>query len=219
MKNKFTFECDDVVIAQVEKSPIYEFFKRTIDLIGAIIGIIFCIPLFIIIGILIKLESSGPIIFKQERVGKNNEIFYIYKFRSMKTSAPNKSTAEFLDSHLYITKTGKFIRKTSIDELPQFFNILKGDMSFIGPRPVIETEYDLIYLRDEYGINKLKPGVTGWAQVNGRDSITNSEKCSYDYEYLINRSFVFDIKILIKTIKSVITAEDIKDLIEEQKEC
>lgn len=213
MKEKFTLGYSDGALAEVytKKSRKYLISKRFIDVLGSLIGIILCLPIFAIISILIKLESRGPIIFKQRRVGKDNNIFYIYKFRSMKVGSPTKATSEFKDSYKYITRVGRFIRKTSIDELPQFFNILKGDMSFIGPRPVIENEIDLINLRNRCGVSNLIPGVTGWAQINGRDHITTEEKCEYDYEYLKNRSLLFDIKIVIKTIINVIKADGISD--------
>ena len=193
-----------------ESNKAYIVIKRIIDFSAALIGIILLSPIFILTAIAIRIESSGEIIFKQARVGKNGKVFNIYKFRSMKIDAPNLSTSEFNDSHKYITKTGAIIRKTSIDELPQLFNILKGEMSIVGPRPVIESEKDLLQLREMYKIDSILPGVTGWAQVNGRDNLDVHEKVKYDYEYLINKSIFLDIKIIFMTIFKVLKLEDVK---------
>lgn len=193
-----------------DKVNMYNISKRIIDVVGALCGIIVFSPIFIITSILIKLESKGSIIFKQIRVGKDSKPFYIYKFRSMKTDAPNMATNDLKNPEVYITRVGKFIRKTSIDELPQLFNILKGDMSIVGPRPVIEKERDLLQLRREYYIDKIKPGVTGWAQINGRDNLDTEEKVKYDKEYLYNRSIKFDVYIIFKTFIKVLKGSDIK---------
>lgn len=193
-----------------DKVNMYNISKRIIDVVGALCGIIVFSPIFIITSILIKLESNGSIIFKQIRVGKDSKPFYIYKFRSMKTDAPNMATNDLKNPEVYITRVGKFIRKTSIDELPQLFNILKGDMSIVGPRPVIEKERDLLQLRRESYIDKIKPGVTGWAQINGRDNLDVEEKVKYDKEYLWNRSIKFDIYIIFKTVIKVLKGSDIK---------
>ena len=193
-----------------DKVNMYNISKRIIDVVGALCGIIVFSPIFIITSILIKLESNGSVIFKQIRVGKDSKPFYIYKFRSMKTDAPNMATNDLKNPEVYITRVGKFIRKTSIDELPQLFNILKGDMSIVGPRPVIEKERDLLQLRREYYIDKIKPGVTGWAQINGRDNLDTEEKVKYDKEYLYNRSIKFDIYIIFKTVIKVLKGSDIK---------
>ncbi|MGL5754014.1 MAG: sugar transferase [Paraclostridium sp.] len=188
----------------------YNTLKRFIDIIISVSGIIILAPIFLITSILIKLESDGPIIFKQLRAGKNSKPFYIYKFRSMKKDAPTLSTNEFDDANLFITKTGRFIRKTSIDELPQLINILKGDMSIVGPRPVILDEKELILLRQKYNIDIILPGITGLAQINGRDSIGEKEKVKLDYQYLKNRSLILDIKIVFITIFKVLKKSDIK---------
>ena len=171
-----------------EMNFIYKFIKRVLDIVCSILGIIVLSPILVIVSILIKLESKGPIIFKQLRAGKGSKPFYIYKFRSM-----------------------KIIRKTSIDEIPQLFNILKGDMSIVGPRPVILEEVDLIELRKSYNIDKILPGITGWAQINGRDNIGNEEKVKYDYEYLMNKSFTMDLYIIVMTALKVLKRSDIKD--------
>ncbi|CEN79736.1 sugar transferase [Paraclostridium sordellii] len=199
-----------VIVENYNKKSVYTMIKRLIDIIMSSLGIIILTPLFLIIAILIKLESRGPVIFKQVRAGKDSEPFYIYKFRSMKMDAPNKSTNDFKDADIFITKIGKIIRKTSIDELPQLFNILKGDMSIVGPRPVILKEVDLIKLRKEYNVDSLLPGITGWAQINGRDNIGDEEKVKYDHEYLIKKSMRLDIYIIFMTVFKVIKRTDIK---------
>lgn len=166
-------------------------------------------PLFLIIAILIKLESKGPIFFKQERIGKENINFIIYKFRSMRTDTPDVATHLLNNPEVFITKVGKFLRKTSLDELPQLLNIIKGDMLFVGPRPALYNQYDLRDLRNEYNIQTLIPGVTGWAQINGRDELEIPEKVEFDRQYLENRSIMFDIKILILTVIKVFKKEGI----------
>lgn len=173
-------------------------------------GLILLSPLFLIVAILIKLDSNGPIIFKQVRIGKNGKKFNIYKFRSMKVEAPNLSTEEFKNSFDFITKVGRIIRKTSIDELPQLVNILKGDMSIVGPRPVIESETELLELREIYKVNDILPGITGLAQINGRDDVNNYKKAKYDYEYLKNRSIILDVKIILKTFFIVARFKGVK---------
>ncbi|EQK43954.1 bacterial sugar transferase family protein [[Clostridium] bifermentans ATCC 638] len=199
-----------VIVEDYNKKSRYAMSKRLIDIFMSLIGIIILSPVFLITAILIKIESKGPVIFKQMRAGRESEPFYIYKFRSMRIDAPNKSTNDFKDADAFITRIGKFIRKTSIDELPQLFNILKGDMSIVGPRPVILNELGLIQLRKEYNVDSLLPGITGWAQINGRDNIGDEEKVKYDYEYLTKRSFRLDIYIILMTIFKVIKRSDIK---------
>ena len=180
-------------------SALYSISKRTMDIVSSLVGLILLSPLFLLVAILIKLDSKGPIIFKQIRIGKNSKPFYIYKFRSMKIDAPNLSTEEFINASDFTTKVGKFIRKTSIDELPQLVNILKGDMSIVGPRPVIEREVRLLEIRKECNVDSILPGITGLAQINGRDNIDDYEKVKYDFEYLSKRNLVLDIKIIIKS--------------------
>ena len=191
-------------------SALYSISKRTMDIVSSLVGLILLSPLFLLVAILIKLDSKGPIIFKQIRIGKNSKPFYIYKFRSMKIDAPNLSTEEFINASDFTTKVGKFIRKTSIDELPQLVNILKGDMSIVGPRPVIEREVRLLEIRKECNVDSILPGITGLAQINGRDNIDDYEKVKYDFEYLSKRNLVLDIKIIINTILKVIKSEGIK---------
>ena len=191
-------------------SALYSISKRTMDIVSSLVGLILLSPLFLLVAILIKLDSKGPIIFKQIRIGKNSKSFYIYKFRSMKIDAPNLSTEEFINASDFTTKVGKFIRKTSIDELPQLVNILKGDMSIVGPRPVIERETRLLKLRKECNVDSILPGITGLAQINGRDNIDDYEKLKYDFEYLSKRNLVLDIKIIINTVLKVAKSEGIK---------
>ena len=191
-------------------SALYSISKRTMDIVSSLVGLILLSPLFLLVAILIKLDSKGPIIFKQIRIGKDSKPFYIYKFRSMKIDAPNLSTEEFINASDFTTKVGKFIRKTSIDELPQLVNILKGDMSIVGPRPVIERETRLLKLRKECNVDSILPGITGLAQINGRDNIDDYEKLKYDFEYLSKRNLVLDIKIIINTVLKVAKSEGIK---------
>ena len=218
MDNRFKFEeeFDEVAIAidysdvLVKESILYSITKRLIDIVGSLCGIILLSPLFLIVAILIKLDSKGPVIFKQTRIGKDSKPFNIYKFRSMKVETPNLSTEEFKNASDFITRVGKFIRKTSIDELPQLVNILKGDMSIVGPRPVIEKEVRLLELRKECKVDSILPGITGLAQINGRDHVDDYQKVKYDFEYLVKRNLVLDIKIIINTILKVIKSEGIK---------
>ena len=175
----------------------------------ALIALIILSPIFLIIAILIKLESKGPVFFKQERIGKNNNNFMIYKFRSMRTDTPDVATHLLDDPDIFITKVGKFLRKTSLDELPQFINIIKGEMLFVGPRPALYNQYDLRDLRTEKGVHVLLPGVTGWAQINGRDELEIPDKVEFDRQYLEYRSVFFDIKILFLTVLKVFKSEGV----------
>ncbi|MDY3001331.1 sugar transferase [Romboutsia timonensis] len=200
----------DLSDAISNKSAFYLVSKRIIDVVGSLVGLILLSPLFLLVAILIKLDSKGPIIFKQIRIGKDSKRFYIYKFRSMKIDTPNLSTEEFINASDFTTRVGKFIRKTSIDELPQLVNILKGDMSIVGPRPVIEREIRLLELRKECNVDSILPGITGLAQISGRDNIDDYEKVKYDFEYLSKRNLVLDIKIIINTVLKVVKSEGIK---------
>ncbi len=160
-------------------------------------------PILIFTSLIIFVEDGFPIIFKQQRVGLNRNVFWIYKFRSMKKNTPNVSKQSLQDPSSYYLKCGLFIRDFSIDELPNLINILKGEMNFIGPRPALYNEYELIDLREQAGIHKIKPGLTGWAQVNGRDYLTNEIKCKYDIEYLHSKTFIFNFKILLLTFFAI----------------
>tara|TARA_B100001093_G_C26840359_1_gene1020268 strand:- start:109 stop:666 length:558 start_codon:yes stop_codon:yes gene_type:complete len=183
--------------------------KRTFDIIlGFILLPILILPMGFI-SILIKIFSPGKIIYWSERVGIKNKIFLMPKFRTMKENAPELATDKLKNPYDYITNFGKFLRKTSLDELPQIWNILKGDMSFVGPRPALFNQYDLIQMRSEKGIDSLKPGLTGWAQINGRDNISNQLKVKYDFEYLIKKNLFFDLKIILLTCYKVFRKDDI----------
>lgn len=164
------------------------------------------------ISLAIKLTSPGPVLFKQKRVGKNKQPFYLYKFRTMYIEAPKQCpTADLHQPDKYITPVGKFLRKTSLDELPQLLNVLKGEMSLVGPRPVLYNQTDLIDLRDKNGANQVKPGVTGWAQINGRDELTDEEKAYFDGEYILKKSVSFDLYCLVKTVSCVFKQTGIKE--------
>lgn len=183
----------------------YKFFKRLMDIILSLIGIIVLIPFWIIMALLIKLTSKGPVLFKQNRVGKNKKIFKIWKYRTMRIDTPKDCPTHLLENpDQYITKVGKFLRKTSLDELPQIFNIFTGKMSIIGPRPALWNQDDLIEERDKYGANDIRPGLTGWAQINGRDELEIPVKAKLDGEYVEKMSFLFDCKCFFGTIKSVL---------------
>lgn len=213
VENKDTISDGDIMSInhiEYEKLSMYNIIKRTIDIVGSVFGIIVFLPVFIITSVLIRIESNGSIIFKQLRIGKDSRPFYIYKFRSMRVDAPNIATNDLKNPDMYITKIGKFIRKTSIDELPQLFNILKGDMSIVGPRPVIEKEQDLINKRRENQIDRILPGITGWAQINGRDNLDVEEKVKFDKEYLNKRNLKFDFYIILMTVLKVLKRSDIK---------
>lgn len=184
--------------------------KRIIDLSLMVIFIVIFILPFLIIALAIKFESRGPVLFWSQRFGKSNKLFMMPKFRSMKIDSPNVATHLLINPHIYITKVGRFLRLTSLDELPQLWSILIGDMSFVGPRPALFSQHDLIDARSALGIDKLKPGLTGWAQINGRDEITLKRKVELENEYLQKQSLLFDIKILLLTILKVIFRDGIK---------
>lgn len=190
----------------------YEILKRFFDVVLSFIAIVVFSWLLIIIAFFVKAEDRGNIFFKQKRIGKNKEEFYIYKFRTMSVNTPKDVPTHLLDNpQSYITKIGGFLRKTSLDELPQLFNILKGDMSIVGPRPALWNQYDLIKLRDENGSNSIRPGLTGWAQINGRDELPIDVKAAYDGEYIKKMSLAFDIKIILMTVVSVFTSKGVKE--------
>lgn len=182
-----------------------KFGKRTIDIVLSAIGIIVLMIPMIVIAILIKCSSPGPVLFKQKRVAKGKKYFNILKFRTMRTDTPKDMPTHMLkDPNAYITKIGAFLRKTSLDEIVQLINILKGDMSIIGPRPALWNQYDLIAERDKYGANDIKPGLTGLAQISGRDELPIDIKAKYDGEYVERMSLIFDIKMFFGTIVSVL---------------
>ena len=166
-------------------------------------------PLFFIIGLIIIIEDGFPIFFTQKRVGVNYSFFYIYKFRSMKRNTPNVATHLLVNPLLYLLNIGKFIRKLSLDELPNLINIIKGEMVFVGPRPALYNQDDLMELRIKADVDKLTPGITGWAQINGRDEISLEEKVSLEKEYLEKKSLIFDFKIIILTFSNILFSKGV----------
>lgn len=186
--------------------------KRLIDILLSLISCIILSPIMLLIAILIKIDSEGTVLFCQKRVGIHKTFFQMYKFRTMRIQTPKDCPTHLLeDANQYITPIGNFLRKTSLDELPQLWNILKGDMSFVGPRPALWNQDDLIQLRDNNGSNDVRPGLTGWAQINGRDTLTLEKKAEYDGEYVKHISFLFDMKCILGTVSSVITRDGIKE--------
>lgn len=175
----------------------------------ALISLIILSPLFLIVSLLIKVESKGPVFFKQERIGKDNVNFMIYKFRSMRTDTPDVATHLLDNPDIFITKVGKFLRKTSLDELPQLINVVKGEMLFVGPRPALYNQYDLKDLRTEKEVHILYPGITGWAQVNGRDELDIIDKVKFDRQYADKKCIILDIKILLMTLIKVFKREGV----------
>lgn len=188
----------------------YFIFKRICDTIIAFIGLIVLSPIFIILMILIKLDSKGPILFKQKRVGRHKKHFNILKFRTMRIDTPRDTPTHMLENpEKWITKMGKFLRKTSLDELPQIINILKGDMSIVGPRPALWNQDDLVAERDKYGVHDLYPGLTGYAQINGRDELPIPDKAKLDGYYVNHIGLWIDIKIFFGTIISIFKSEGV----------
>lgn len=190
----------------MKKKPIYSAIKRIFDVVSSLLVLILFSPLFLITAIAIKIDSKGPVFFRQERVGKNKKVFKILKFRSMRVDTdPNSSTHELKNADAHITRVGKFIRKTSIDELPQLINILIGQMSVVGPRPLIDKGCDSLVIkeRDKYHANEVRPGLTGLAQISGRDQVDVAEKAWLDGKYVEKRSLFFDLGIIFKTVFKV----------------
>lgn len=183
----------------------YQKTKRLVDLILSLIGMVVLSPIFLILIIAIKLDSEGPILFKQKRVGLHKSHFYILKFRTMRIDTPKDTPTHLLENpDQWITKVGCFLRKTSLDELPQIINILKGEMSIVGPRPALWNQHDLIDEREKYGANGVMPGLTGWAQINGRDELPIEEKASLDGEYVRKKSLLFDMLCFLGTFTAVL---------------
>lgn len=183
----------------------YRHVKRAIDVGASALGLVVLSPVMLAAAVAVKLDSPGPVLFCQKRVGSNKTYFNMYKFRSMRTDTPKDMPTHLLkDPDAFITRTGRFLRKTSLDELPQLFNILAGDMSIIGPRPALWNQFDLIEERDKYGANDIRPGLTGWAQINGRDELEIAEKARLDGEYVEKMSFEFDAKCFFGTIGAVL---------------
>jgi O-antigen biosynthesis protein WbqP len=185
------------------------FHKRIFDILLSLLFLLLLSPLFAILALVIKATSRGPILYWSSRVGKNNRMFRMPKFRSMSVDAPQVATHLLSNPEGYLTPIGSFLRRTSLDELPQLFSILVGDLSFVGPRPALFNQNDLVALRTERGIHVLIPGLTGWAQVNGRDELPIPVKVQFDYEYLQRRSFGFDLRILAMTVYKVFRREGV----------
>lgn len=181
------------------------FFKRLLDIILSFLGLIVLSWLYLVIIIAIKIDDPGPAFFSQNRVGLHKKLFRVHKFRTMKMSTPHDVPTHQLENpRQYITKVGAFLRKTSLDELPQIWDIFIGKMSAVGPRPALWNQYDLIEERDKYGVNDIKPGLTGWAQINGRDKLEIPEKARFDGEYVQKMSFFFDVKCFFLSIIRVV---------------
>ncbi len=191
------------------------FFKRLIDVFLSLLGAIVLLPVFLIISVMIFVDDPGPVFFKQKRVGKNKKLFWLHKFRSMKVKTPDVPTHLLENPQKYITRVGRFLRKTSLDELPQIYDILFGKMSIIGPRPALWNQDDLIAERDKYGANDVRPGLTGWAQINGRDELEIPVKASLDGEYVARLSagkgkgVAMDIRCFFGTILSVLKSDGV----------
>lgn len=185
------------------------FFKRAFDIVFAtLLLIVFIIPI-VIIGVTIKLSDSGTSFFVQKRYGRADKQFSLMKFRTMRMESPIVANSEFRDMDSYVTPLGKFLRETSLDEIPQIFNVIRGEMSFIGPRPLADTDYEVVKLRSKNGANNVRPGITGLAQVKGRNKLSNFEKSQFDGQYANNISLWLDVKILFLTIFKVLKQENI----------
>ena len=183
--------------------------KRLFDLLLSILALVLLALPMVIIGLLVKLTSWGPVFYTSSRVGYQGQLFNMFKFRTMKVGTPVVATHLLTNPSGSLTPIGSFLRKTSIDELPQLFNILLGDMSFVGPRPALFNQHDLITMRNQAGVNDLVPGLTGWAQVNGRDELAIADKVKLDIEYLNQRSFAFDLRIMWLTVVRVINSDGV----------
>lgn len=185
--------------------------KRVLDFLISLFALIILSPLFLIVSAGVLISDGSPVFFRQKRVGKNNELFEIYKFRTMKRGTENVASNDLSDADVKITRFGKILRATSIDELPQLLNILNGSMSLIGPRPLIPEETRIRELREKYNVYSVRPGITGWAQVNGRDNVSAEKKALLDKEYVEKQSLMFDIKIFFMTIHQVLCRKDVNE--------
>ena len=190
----------------------YPYIKRGADVILSLLALICLSPVYLIVALAVKLSSPGPVLFRQKRVGRGGWLFTIYKFRTMRTDTPRDTATHLLqDPSRYITRVGAFLRRSSLDELPQFFNVLKGDMSIVGPRPALYNQYDLIAAREKAGVNAVRPGITGLAQISGRDELPIPVKVRYDREYVENLSLKMDARCFFGTIISVLRAEGVRE--------
>lgn len=189
---------------------VYPVVKRVLDVILAVICLIVLSPVFAVIAVAILLDSGPPVLFKQERIGINRTTFRMLKFRTMRVDAPKDTPTHLLKNpEQYITRVGRFLRRTSLDELPQLLNILAGSMSFVGPRPALWNQYDLVAEREKYGANRVRPGLTGWAQINGRDELPIDVKARLDGEYVQRMGFWMDVKCMLGTVVKVITGDGV----------
>ena len=192
--------------------------KRLLDIILSACGILLLSPLFLILMLAVYIDDPGPFFFRQKRVGIHQSTFYLWKVRSMKVSTPKDVPTHLLENpEQYITRVGRFLRKTSLDELPQIFQIFTGSMSIVGPRPALWNQFDLIEERDRYGANDVRPGLTGWAQINGRDELSIAEKARYDGEYVARLSFAFDVKCFFGTFGKVLRQENVVEGAHDEK--
>ena len=190
----------------------YPYIKRGADVILSLLALICLSPVYLIVALAVKISSPGPVLFRQKRVGRGGRLFTIYKFRTMRTDTPRDTATHLLqDPSRYITRVGAFLRRSSLDELPQFFNVLKGDMSIVGPRPALYNQYDLIAAREKAGVNAVRPGITGLAQISGRDELPIPVKVRYDREYVENLSLNMDARCFFGTIISVLRAEGVRE--------
>ena len=183
--------------------------KRALDIAGALAGLVLLSPLLVGLAIAVRLESPGPALHWSRRVGQDNRIFAMPKFRTMRTGAPDVATHLLQDPQSWVTPLGRFLRRKSLDELPQLWSVLKGDMSLVGPRPALFNQDDLVALRTEAGVDKLRPGLTGWAQINGRDELPIPQKVGLDREYLERRSLGFDLQILAATARAAVSGQGV----------
>ena len=190
----------------------YPYIKRGADMLFALLALICLSPVYLALALAVKISSPGPVLFRQKRVGRGGRLFTIYKFRTMRTDTPRDTATHLLqDPSRYITRVGAFLRRSSLDELPQFFNVLKGDMSIVGPRPALYNQYDLIAAREKAGVNAVRPGITGLAQISGRDELPIPVKVRYDREYVENLSLNMDARCFFGTIISVLRAEGVRE--------
>ena len=190
----------------------YPYIKRGADVVLSLLALICLSPVYLIVALAVKISSPGPVLFRQKRVGRGGRLFTIYKFRTMRTDTPRDTATHLLqDPSRYITRVGAFLRRSSLDELPQFFNVLKGDMSIVGPRPALYNQYDLIAAREKAGVNAVRPGITGLAQISGRDELPIPVKVRYDREYVENLSLNMDARCFFGTIISVLRAEGVRE--------
>ena len=212
-ETKYHVDFGEYYVRMTDKQKRYPVVRSVIDRILAGIALVILSPLFLIVSIAQKISAPDePVFFLQKRVGKNAHCFNIIKFRTMKSSAPkNVATGDLADPQIYISRLGRFLRDTSIDELPQFVNVVKGEMSLIGPRPLVYTEREIRFLRRWYGVYQVTPGITGWAQVNGRDAVEIYDKVYYDREYVQNVSLKFDLKVIWKSVLVVLGRKGVVD--------